>query len=123
MITTISLLTSVTIQSYYDIIDYISFAVHYISLTCIFYNWKFVPRCCLVAQSYPILCDPLDYSMPGLLVPHHLLKFAQVHIHYIGDVIQPSHPLTPSSPDLSLSQHQGLLYLLILPVLAITPSL
>ena len=31
----------------------------------------------------------------GLSVPHHLLKFAQVHVHYINDAIQPSHPLTP----------------------------
>ena len=48
-------------------------------------------------------------SIPGLLVPHHLLEFAQVHVHRIGDTIQPSHPLMPSSPSiLSLSQHQGL---------------
>ena len=52
------------------------------------------------------LCDP---SMPGLPVPHHLPKFAQVHVHCISDSIQMSHPLIPSSPSaLSLSQHQGL---------------
>ena len=45
-----------------------------------------------------MLCDPMDCSMPGLSVPHHLLKFAQVHVHCIGDVIQSSHPLMPSSP-------------------------
>ena len=51
----------------------------------------------------------MDCSMPGLSVPHHLLKFAQVHVHCIGDAIQPSHPLTPSSPSaLNLCQHQGL---------------
>ena len=45
----------------------------------------------------------------GLSVPHHLPKFVQVHVHCIADDIQPSHPLTPSSPSaLSLSQHQGL---------------
>ena len=43
-------------------------------------------------------------SAPGLSVPHHLLKFAQVHVHCIGDAIQPSHPLTLSFPSaLSLS--------------------
>ena len=48
-------------------------------------------------------------SSPGLSVPHHLPKFAQVHVHCIGDAIQPSHPLMPSSPTaLNLSQHQGL---------------
>ena len=42
-------------------------------------------------------------------VPHHLLKFAQVHVHCIWDAIQPSHPQMPSSPfALNLSQHQGL---------------
>ena len=52
---------------------------------------------------------PRGCSMPDLSVPHHLLKFAQVHVHCIGDAIQPSHPLTPSFPSaLSLSQHQGL---------------
>ena len=51
----------------------------------------------------------MDCSTPGLSVPHHLPKFAQVHIHCIGDAIQPSHPLMPSSPpDLNLSQHRGL---------------
>ena len=64
---------------------------------------------CSVAQSRLILCDPMDCSTPGLPVPHHLWKFAQVHVRYIGDVIQPSHPLTSSSPSaLNLSQHQGL---------------
>ena len=40
----------------------------------------------------------MDCSMPGLPVPHHLLEFAQVHVHSISDAIQPSHPLMPSSP-------------------------
>ena len=45
------------------------------------------------------LCaTPMDCSTAGLPVPHHLLEFAQVHVHCIGDAIQPSHPLTPSSP-------------------------
>ena len=53
------------------------------------------------------LCDLMDCSLPGLPVPHQLLKFAQVHC--VGDAIQPPHPLMPSSPStLSLAQHQGL---------------
>ena len=44
-----------------------------------------------------------------LRVPHHLLEFAQVHVHCISDAIQPSHPLSPSLPSVfSLAQHQGL---------------
>ena len=46
-----------------------------------------------VIQSCPALCDPMDCSMPGLPVPQHLSKFAQVHVHHIGDAIQPPHPL------------------------------
>ena len=53
---------------------------------------------CSVVQSCPTLCDPMDCSTPGLSVPHHLLKFAQGHVHCIGDAILPSHPLMPSSP-------------------------
>ena len=51
--------------------------------------------CCWIVQSCPTLCDPMNYSKPGLPFPHHLPKFAQVHVHRIGDAIQPSHPLTP----------------------------
>ena len=40
----------------------------------------------------------MDCSTPGPCVPHRLLKFAEVHVHCIGDAIHPSHPLTPSSP-------------------------
>ena len=61
------------------------------------------------AHSCPILCDAMDCSTTGLLVPHHLLKFAQVHIHCISDAIQLSHPLMPSSPSpFNLSKHQRL---------------
>ena len=51
--------------------------------------------CCSVTQLCLTFCDPMDWSMPGLLFPHHLPKFAQVHVHCIGDAIQPSHPQTP----------------------------
>ena len=55
------------------------------------------------------LCNPRDCSTPGLPHPHHLLEFAQVHIHWIGDAIQPSHPLSLSLPHaFNLSQYQSL---------------
>ena len=68
----------------------------------------FVP--CSVAQSCPILCDPMDGSVPGFPVLHYLLEFAQTHIYYkVSDAIQPSHLLSfPSLPTFNLSQHQGL---------------
>ena len=34
-----------------------------------------------VAQSYQTLCDPMDCVTPGYLVLHHLLEFAQTHVH------------------------------------------
>ena len=55
------------------------------------------------------LCDPMDCGMPGFLVFHYLSEFAQTHVHWICDAIQPSHPLLPPSLSaLNLSQHQGL---------------
>ena len=62
-----------------------------------------------VAQSCPTLCDPMNCSMPGLPVHHHLLEFTQTHVHQVGDAIQPSHPLSsPSPPAPNPSQHQSL---------------
>ena len=42
----------------------------------------------------------MDYSMPGLPVHHQFLESTKTHVHWVGDAIQPSHPL--------LSQHQGM---------------
>ena len=62
-----------------------------------------------VTQSCPTLCDPMYCSTPGLPVLHQLLEFTQTHVHWVGDAIQPYHPLSsPSPPALNLSQHQGL---------------
>jgi len=65
--------------------------------------------CCSVSKSCLTCWDPMDCSMPGLPVPHHLQEFAQVHVHWIGDAIQSSNLLFPLSPPaLNLSQHQGI---------------
>ena len=56
----------------------------------------------------PTLRDPVDCSTPGFPVLHHLPELSQTHVHWVDDAIQPSHPLSPSSPALSLPQHQGL---------------
>ena len=62
-----------------------------------------------VTQSYPALCDPMDFSTPGLPVHHQLPEFTQTHVHRVSNAIQPSHPLlSPSPPTFNLSQHQGL---------------
>ena len=52
----------------------------------------------------------MNCSTSGLPVHHQLPEFTQTHAHWVGDAIQPSHPLSsPSPPALNLSQHQGLL--------------
>ena len=62
-----------------------------------------------VAQLCPTLCDPMNCSTPGLPVHHKLLEFTQTHIHWVGDAIQPSHPLSsPSPPAPNPSKHQSL---------------
>ena len=62
-----------------------------------------------VARLHPTLCDPMNRSTPGLPVHHQLAEFTQTHVHRVGDVIQPSHPLSsPSPPAPNPSQHQGL---------------
>ena len=51
----------------------------------------------------------IDTELPGLPVTHHLLEFAQVHIHCISDAVQPSPPLTPFPPSaINLSQREEL---------------
>ena len=64
--------------------------------------------CCPVAKSCPTLRNPLDCSTPGLPVLHCFPEFAQTHVHWVGNTIQPSHPLSLPSSALRLSQHQGL---------------
>ena len=61
------------------------------------------------AKSCLTLCNPMDFSTAGSPVLHHLPEFAQTHVHWVGDAIQLSHLLSPTSPPaLSISQHQGL---------------
>ena len=92
--------------------------------TCVvipFYRMRTVPKylskvtgrgSCLqfssIAQSCLTLCDPVDCSTPGLPVHHQLPEFTQTYVHWVGDAIQPSHPLSSPSPAFNLSQHQGL---------------
>ena len=65
--------------------------------------------CCSATKSCPTPCDPMDCSSPGFPVFHYLSEFAQIHVHWVNDALQPSHPLSPPSPlALNLSQHQGL---------------
>ena len=71
--------------------------------------WNLSIQFSSVAQSCPTLCDPMNFSTPGLPVHHQLPQFTQTHVHRVGNAIQPSYPLSsPSPPAPSPSQHQGL---------------
>ena len=63
----------------------------------------------LVTQSRcPTLCDPMDCNTPGFPVHHQLLELTQTHVLWVGDAIQPSHPLLSSSPPaFNFSQRHG----------------
>ena len=64
-----------------------------------------------VQFSCSVMSDPATpwtTALPSLPVHHQLPEFTQTHVHWIGDSIQPSHPLSPTFPALNLSQHRGL---------------
>ena len=80
---------------------------HTVSFSCfLFFFCKSVST---VAQLCLTLCNPMDWSTPGLPVHHQPPEFTQTHVYWVSDAIQPSHPLlSPSPPTFNLSQHQGL---------------
>ena len=57
------------------------------------YLIKHSDGCCSVTKLFLTLCNPMDCSMPGFPVLHHLPEFARIHVHWVSDAIQPSHPL------------------------------
>ena len=66
-----------------------------------------------VAQSCPTLCDPMNCSTSGLPVHHQLPEFTQIHVHRVGDAIQPSHPLSCPSvpPSISVFSNESTLHM------------
>ena len=72
-------------------------------------KWKVSVQFSSVAQSCPILCNAMNCSTPGLPVHHQLPELTQMHVHRVGDVIQPSQPQSsPFPPVPNPSQHQSL---------------
>ena len=70
--------------------------------------------CCSAPKSRLTLCDPMNCSIPGFPVLHYLPEFAQTHVHWVCDAIQPSHPLSSPSPAFNPSQHwEGFFFLVI----------
>ena len=66
-----------------------------------------------VQFSHSVMCNSLwpheSHSMPGLPVHQQLPEFMQTHVHQVSDAIQPSHPLSSTSPPApNPFQNQGL---------------
>ena len=62
-----------------------------------------------VQFSRSVVSNSVTPWTPGLPVHRRLLEFTQIHVHWVGDTIQQSHPLSsPSPPAFNLSQHHGL---------------
>ena len=59
---------------------------------------SYVTQFSSVAKTCLTLCDPMNCKTPGLPVHHYLSEFTQIHIHQVGDTIQPSHPLSSPLP-------------------------
>ena len=79
-----------------------------LSLSLYIYITHTLLCCCSVTRSCLTLWDSMDCSTPGFPVLQHLLEFAQTPVRWVGDAIQPFHPLSsPSPPAFNLSQHQG----------------
>ena len=69
-------------------------------------SWKWI-----VVQSLSCVqlsATLLNHSIPASPVLQYLPEFAQIHVHWVSDAIQPSHLLSSPSPALNLSQHHGL---------------
>ena len=87
---------------YYNNLNKISLLSYLILSLTIFFS------CCSVTKLCLTLWDPMDCSMPGFPVLHYFPEFAQIHVHWVDDAVQPSYPLLPPSPPaLNLSQNQG----------------
>ena len=67
------------------------------TLCSIHLSWLISVQFSSVALSCPTLCDPMNRSTPGLPVHHQLPEFTETQVHWVGDAIQPSHPVVPFS--------------------------
>ena len=92
------------------ILSFVLLNVLYCFRTYFFTCQSFLQDGALVIQSLSRvwLCGFMDWCRPGFRILYYLPVFSQIHVHWVGGAIQLSHSLSPSSPALNLSQHQGL---------------
>ena len=90
-------------------VNFCSHLFNFVFQTVTYWPGSSIICCCSVAQSCLTLCNSMDCSTSGFTVLHYLLEFAQTHVLWVSDAIQPSHLLlSPSAPALNLSHQQGL---------------
>ena len=71
-----------------------------------FLYYKIYCCCCRSVTKLSLtLCHTMGYNRPGFPVLHYLQEFAQTHVHWIGDAIQPSHLMSSPSLAFNLFQH------------------
>ena len=71
-------------------------------------GWQTNPDIMMLSRSVLLCQSPLGRQHTGLLCLPLFAGVCSTHVHWVDDVIQPSHPLSSPSPALNLSQHQGL---------------
>lgn len=100
--TTLSLVPSVTVQSYYGVIDCISWAVHYISVAYLFYKWKFIPpiplrTVLMLANVWCLVLIPISefltpFTFPGIMGSFYLIAL-ELDDNEADDLISKQHLL------------------------------
>ena len=71
---------------------------------CLYFPSSFYPLhcCCSVTQLCLTFCYTMACRTPSFPVLHHLSELPQTHVHWVGDPIQPFHPLPSPSPAFNL---------------------
>ena len=102
--------TSSYLHQFFQGRPYFLFSALHTCITFLIYELLCFINFIAVIQSLSLirLCDPMNCNTPGSPVLHHLTELA--YVHWVNNTIQPSHPLSPLSPALNPSQHQGLFW-------------
>ena len=89
--------TEASVYFTFSIIHLPSYSLHALSLFGLLFSEIIIKApvaiCCSVTKLCTTLFDPMDCSTPGFPVLHYCLEFLQIHVHFVSDTIQPSHPL------------------------------
>ena len=103
-----SISTSISVSTYVFVSSVSVYLYMYLCVyVCLHLFLYLYVCCCWVANSCLTLFDAMNCSMPGSSVLHYFPECAQSHVHWVGDAIQPSHPLLPPSRVFCLQSFLG----------------